>query len=126
MAEGIARARAPRGVRVWSAGSSPSRVNPLAVAALSEIGIDISRAASKGLDAVPLGEIDIVVTLCAEEVCPVFPRPVERIHWPLHDPAAVAGTDEERLEAFRAAREELRARVAELFRTRVEGDVNER
>src|SRR5512146_3362024 len=72
MAEGIARALAPAGVKVSSAGSAPSRLNPLAVRALAEIGLDISGQRAKGLDQIPPGDVDAVVTLCAEEVCPVW------------------------------------------------------
>lgn len=107
MAEAIARRLAPPGVAVYSAGSAPSRVNPLAVEALAEIGLDATAQRSKGLDAIPLSEIDVVVTLCAEEVCPVFPGNVERIHWPLEDPAGQAG--------FRKVRDELGRRIALLL-----------
>lgn len=115
IAEGVARSLAPPGTRVYSAGSEPGTLNPLAVQVLAEAGIDASGQFSKGLDAVPLDDIDLVVTLCAEEVCPLFPRPVRRLHWPLPDPASVAGTEEERLAAFRAVREELAARLPTLF-----------
>lgn len=56
-----------------------------------------------------------MVTLCAEEVCPLFPRPVRKLHWPLPDPAKATGTDEDRLAAFRAVRDELAARLPTLF-----------
>jgi arsenate reductase len=116
MAEAIARSLAPAGLRVLSAGSQPTTINPLAVRALTEIGLDASAQRSKGLDAIPIAEIDTVVTLCAEEVCPVFPGRVVRHHWPLTDPAAVTGTEAERLAAFRRVRDELRRRIAELLR----------
>ncbi len=115
IAEGLARRLAPPGTRVFSAGSEPGVVHPLAVRALAEVGIDASAHRSKGLDAVPLAEIDLVVTLCAEEVCPVFPRPVRREHWPLPDPARVAGDEAARLAAFRAVRDDLAGRIAGLF-----------
>ena len=73
MAEGIARSLAPRGVKVSSAGSSPASVHPQAIRVLKEIGIDISGHRSKGLDSIGTGSVDAVITLCAEEVCPVFP-----------------------------------------------------
>lgn len=116
MAEGLARAMAPEGVEVYSAGSRPSRLNPDAVRAMAEIGIDISHQRSKGIEAVPVERIDTVITLCAEEVCPTFPRPVQRLHWPLPDPAAVKGSPEERLEAFRRVRDEIARRLRELFK----------
>ncbi len=72
MAEGLARSLAPSGVKVSSAGSAPSKLNPLAVKALAELGLDISAHSSKSVDDIPPGDVDVVVTLCAEEVCPVF------------------------------------------------------
>ncbi len=114
LAEALARRERP-GLKIWSAGSAPGRVNPLAVRVLSEIGIDASGQRAKGLDAVPADEVDTVVTLCAEEVCPVFPGNVRRLHWPLPDPAAAAGDEETRLAAFRAVRDELTARIRTLF-----------
>lgn len=115
IAEGLARRLAPPGVRVWSAGSEPGTIHPLAVQVLTEAGVDASAQRSKGLDAVPLDDVDLVVTLCAEEVCPLFPRPVRKLHWPLPDPARSAGTDAERLAAFRAVRDDLAARLPALF-----------
>jgi thioredoxin type arsenate reductase len=115
IAEGLARLMAPSCVRVYSAGSEPGIINPLAVRVLAEAGVDAAGQRSKGLDAVPLDAIDLVVTLCAEEVCPLFPRPVRKLHWPLSDPAKAAGTEEERLAAFRAVRDELAARLPALF-----------
>lgn len=118
MAEALARRLAPKGVPIWSAGSEPAgEVNPLAIRALAEIGIDIRGARPKGLDAIPSGQVDTIVTLCAEEVCPVFPGPVRRLHWPLPDPAAVAGDEQTRLAAFRETRDQLREKVAALFGT---------
>jgi arsenate reductase (thioredoxin) len=114
MAEGLARAVAPAGVQVFSAGSAPSTLNPLATLVMREIGIDIAGHHSKSVADVPRDEIDLVVTLCAEEVCPVFPRPVPRLHWGLPDPAA-AGIGNAAERAFRATRDELRGRIAELF-----------
>jgi len=115
LAEALARHLAPPGVAIYSAGSEPGIINPLAVRVLAEVGVDASGQFSKGLDAIPLGEIDLVVTLCAEEVCPLFPSPVRKLHWPLQDPAKATGTDEERLAAFRAVRDELAARLSTLF-----------
>src|SRR2546422_4545053 len=83
IAEGLARTLAPPGYRFWSAGSEPGTVNPLAVAVMKEQRIDISQQRAKGLPAIPLGEVDTVVTLCAEEVCPVVPGTARRLHWPL-------------------------------------------
>jgi len=115
MAEGIARSLAPQGVKVSSAGSSPSSVRPEAIQVLKEIGIDISGHRSKGLDSIDAASVDTVITLCAEEVCPVFLGKAHRIHWGLPDPAGVAGTEEIRLNAFRSVRDELRLRLKVLF-----------
>ena len=111
MAEGLARAIAPagNGYRFFSAGSHPGTLNPLAVQALAEQGIDIAHLRSKGLDDVPLAEADVIVTLCAEEVCPFVPGrgTVRRLHWPLPDPTDLAG--------FRSVRDELRRLLPELL-----------
>ncbi len=115
MAEGLARSLAPTGVQFYSAGSNPSAVNPLAVEVMREIGIDISHQRSKSLDDIPLDDIDLVVTLCTEEVCPVFPRPVRRLNWRLPDPA-VASDGGDAIARFRAVRDELACRLRELFR----------
>lgn len=115
MAEGIAREILPPSVAVRSAGSRPTGVRLEAAAVLREIGIDISGHRAKSVTEIDAGEIDTVITLCAEEVCPVYFGSVERIHWPLSDPAAARGTEEERLAAFRKTRDELRRRI-EAFR----------
>lgn len=115
LAEGIARSTAPAGVLVWSAGSEPGGVNPLAVRVMDEIGIDIRGQASKLVDEVPWREADTIVTLCgeADEVCPAVAPVVRRVHWPLPDPASAP--EGERLEAFRRARDDIRWRVASLW-----------
>jgi arsenate reductase len=115
MAEGIARSLAPAAVKISSAGSRPSRLNPFAVKALAEIGLDISAHHSKSVDEIPPGDVDAVVTLCAEEVCPVFLGKALRVHWGLPDPAGAGKTDEEQLQAFRDVRDELRRRLAKVF-----------
>jgi arsenate reductase len=115
MAEGLARAMAPAGTEIASAGSSPSSLNPFAVRAMADLGIDISGHRSKSVDDIDPDRVSVVVTLCAEEVCPVFPGRVERLHWPHPDPAAAAGDDEAILESFRATRDAIAARIAEHF-----------
>jgi len=108
MAEGLARTTAPgTGYRFFSAGSQPGTLSPLAVRALAEQGIDIAHHRSKGLDQVPLTKADIIVTLCAEEVCPFVPGVVRRLHWPLPDPSDLA--------AFRSVRDELRRLLPQLW-----------
>ncbi len=114
MAEGLARARFGPRARVASAGSSPTAVNPLAVAALDEVGIDIREQRSTSVDDVDPATVEVVVTLCAEEVCPVFPGRVRRLHWPMPDPAGAPGSEAERLERFRAVRDEIARRLADL------------
>ncbi len=82
---------------------------------LQEIGIDISTHRSKNVAEIPPGDVDTVITLCGEEECPVFLGKATRLHWGLPDPAAVQGSDKERLDAFRATRDELRRRLAALW-----------
>ena len=113
LAEGLARRLAPPGVEVASAGSEPGTIRPEAVRVLAERGIDASSQASKGVDALDASRVTHVVTLCAEEVCPVFPGDVERLHWPHPDPAAAEGDEEARLDAFRAVRDDIEARLRE-------------
>ncbi len=120
MAEGLARSLAPEGLRVYSAGSLPAFVNPYAVRVMGELGIDITSQFSKGVADVPLDEIDTVVTLCAEKVCPVLPGEVQRLHWSCPDPTAAGGSDEARLASFRRVRDEIRAKLSELLNRRDE------
>jgi arsenate reductase len=108
MAEALARRRFGDRLRVQSAGSRPAGVNPVAVRVLAEVGIDMSAQRSKGIDAIDLADVDTVVTLCEEEVCPVVPG-LRRLHWPLADPAAAP--PEEAVEAFRRARDEIARRL---------------
>ena len=114
MAEGLARARFGDRVRVTSAGSSPATVNSFAIAALDELGIDISGHRSKSVDTIDPASVDLVVTLCAEEVCPAFLGNARRLHWPLPDPAGAAGSDAERLDGFRSVRDEIARRLETL------------
>jgi arsenate reductase len=118
MAEGLARALLGDRVEAMSAGSKPSKVNPYAIEAMAEIGIDISSQRSKSVDEIDTAGVDLVVTLCAEEVCPVLPGGVRRLHWPVSDPAAPQ-TDlsaKETLSRFRAARDSIRERIEALGR----------
>ncbi|MDE0910844.1 MAG: arsenate reductase ArsC [Myxococcota bacterium] len=115
LAEGIARTLVPRGVSVHSAGSEPGKLNPLAVVAMAEIGIDISRHYSKSTDEIPSDRIGKVITLCAEEVCPVFPEHVEKFHWPIPDPAGFDGPEDEALTHFRITRDDIAARLRDFF-----------
>ena len=112
MAEGLARQIFGKRAEVSSAGSHPSTVNPHAVEAMAEIGIDITGQASKSVDTIDLSALDLVVTLCAEEVCPILPGCVRRLHWPIPDPAAPEPG--EPLARFRAAREVIREKIEAL------------
>ena len=112
LAEAITRHLAPR-LDVWSAGSEPTHVRPEVRIVLEEVGIDPRGLRSKGVDEIPLDEIELAVTLCADEVCPVLPKRVEQMHWPLPDPSGAPR--EERLEAFRATRDSLLSRIPKLL-----------
>ncbi len=113
MAEGLARTLLGNHTTVMSAGSAPSRVNPYAIEVMAEIGIDISGQRSKSVDDVDPGGIDLVVTLCAEEVCPVLPGRVRRLHWPIADPASTdpSVTPDDFRTRFRTARDQIKARL---------------
>ena len=114
MAEGLARARLGPAVPVESAGSRPSRVNPLAVAVMAEIGIDIGRHESTDVADVDPARVGTVVTLCADEVCPALLGDARRLHWPLPDPAGAAGGEDERRQRFREVRDEIARRLETL------------
>jgi arsenate reductase (thioredoxin) len=116
MAEGLARRLFGERVTVQSAGSAPTRVNPNAIAALAEVGIDASGHTSKLVDDIAPDSIDLVITLCAEEVCPVYPGRVERLHWPLPDPAGAP--PEQAMARFREVRDMLRAKLEAFGRER--------
>ncbi len=116
MAEGIARSLAGDRLRTQSAGSAPSRVNPLAIQALAEIGVDASAQHSKSVDAVDRGAVDTVITLCAEEVCPVYLGAARRLHWPLPDPAGHGAAEAADIERFRTVRDELARRIERFLR----------
>ncbi len=120
MAEGFARHFGRGRVEVHSAGMAPSHLNPYAVAVMQEKSIDISGQQSKAFDWDLARQMDVVVTVCgnANETCPVLPPDVTRLHWPLEDPAATTGTEAQILAKFRAIRDELDTRVAELLRQR--------
>jgi len=117
MAEGLARSLAPEGITILSAGSMPTQVSAYAIEVMSEIGIDLSaqQFQSKSVDDIPKEEVATVITLCAEEVCPVFPGEVEKLHWPHQDPAGVVGSSEEILASFRRVRDQIRAKLVAFF-----------
>jgi arsenate reductase (thioredoxin) len=120
MAEGLARRRFGDAVRVQSAGSEPSRVNPYAVRALAEVGIDASSHTSKHVDTIDPASVDLVITLCAEESCPVFLGDARRMSWAMPDPDRKREdlNDEERLHHFRVARDAIAQRLEVLAAVR--------
>jgi arsenate reductase len=117
MAEGLARHLLGPEVEVHSAGSRPAQVNPLAVEAMQELGIDIRGQRSKSVDGLDAASFDLVITLCADEVCPLLPGKVRRLHWPLPDPAALdpAVDRDAARAAFRQVRDQIRERISGLF-----------
>jgi len=113
MAEALAHRLFPASVRGLSAGSSPSKVNPYAIEVLAELGLDASTQHSKSVQSIDPELFDTVITLCAEEVCPVFLGRARRLHWPIPDPATKAETlpREDLLRRFRTARDTLREKL---------------
>ena len=115
MAEGLARHLFANHIEVQSAGSQPKTVHPLAKLALAEIGIDISSHHSKSCDQLSVefgNDLDYLVTLCAEEVCPVTSfKTAKKVHWPLPDPASETATEDQQMDAFRKTRDEIKKRI---------------
>jgi arsenate reductase len=120
MGEGLFRSQGGEGFEVFSAGTRPGSVRPEAIAVMQEIGIDISGQRSKSVDQFSGRPFDYVVTVCdnARDTCPVFPAGAERLHWSLEDPAAVEGSEAQRLAAFRRIRDQIHERVRAFFRDR--------
>ncbi len=117
MAEGFARELGSNGHRIYSAGTEPKAIHPMTVTVMKESGIDISNHRSKGLDAVPLDDVDLVITLCgdAAETCVNLPLNATRDHWPLPDPSLAQGNEKQMLQVFREVRDNIRARVGKLL-----------
>jgi arsenate reductase len=113
MAEGLLRHLGGGRYEVFSAGTKPVGVNPLAIETMRDIGIDISKQRSKSVAEFAGQQFAAVITVCdsAAEHCPVFPGAPARVHWSLPDPAAISGTHEEKLAAFRRVRDELERRI---------------
>ncbi|NIO04852.1 MAG: arsenate reductase ArsC [Proteobacteria bacterium] len=122
MAEGLLRRYGGSGYAVFSAGTSPSRVHPLAIEVMAEDGIDISGQRSKHVDEFLGQDFDAVISTCdeARDRCPVFTGSGLNIHWDLEDPAEAKGSREEELEAFR----KIRDRLLELIQRDVLGDAD--
>lgn len=117
MAEGLLRHIAGDRFEAFSAGTRPADIRPEAIKVMDEIEIDISGHYPKFVDEFIGQNFDYVVTVCdsAKEACPVFPGKAERLHWSFQDPAAVQGSDGERLSAFRKIRDEIRARIGKFL-----------
>lgn len=117
MAEGFARVLGKGILEPYSAGLKPSQVNPRAMQAMREVGIDISSQTSKSIDDELLLRIDIIITLCghAEAMCPMTPPSIKRMHWPIDDPVAAVGTEEEIMREFRKARDEINKRIQDFI-----------
>jgi len=114
MAEGLLRARGGAAFEVFSAGTEPRTVHPLAIKAMQEIGIDISEHTAKGIDAFAAKPaLDLVITVCdeAQEACPFFPNARKQAHWGFSDPSRVTGTEDERLAAFRHIRDLIAVKI---------------
>jgi len=118
MAEGLLREMAGEGMEVTSAGVAPTHVRPEAIEVMKEIGIDISQHSSKSIDQFLSQPFDFVITVCdnANQLCPTFAGASRRIHWSIEDPAVVTGSDQDRLQAFRLARNELRGRLEKFIK----------
>ena len=124
MAEGLARHLAPADFDIYSAGSAPTTVRLEAIEVMAELGIDITTHTSKSTADVPTAALDHVITLCAEEVCPVALTRAERHHWPIEDPAIdPSAPKSERLAHFRAARSMIRERIEAFLATLKSEDV---
>jgi arsenate reductase (thioredoxin) len=120
MAEGLAKQVFGQSAWIESAGSQPKFVHPLASAVLSEVGIDLTTHSSKAFDQLPekfRANLDYIITLCAEEVCPaVASKSAKRLHWPFPDPAGSAKTEIEQLQNFRKVRDGIRTKLEQLKR----------
>lgn len=110
MAEGLARFIFGGKADFYSAGSMPLKVNPFSIKVMNELGIDISQHSSKSVEDIPVKSFDYVITLCAEEVCPVYLGATTKLHWPFQDPA---GESEPVLaeQKFRKARDLIKEKL---------------
>ena len=113
MAEGLLRHLAGDRFEVFSAGTEATHVRPLAIAAMREIGVDVSGQESETLERYLGEDFEYVVTVCdeANESCPIFPGSKERLHWSFEDPSKASGDEEEQLVVFRRVRSEIQARI---------------
>jgi arsenate reductase len=113
MAEGLLRHMAGDRIEVFSAGIKPAPINPFAIKAMAEIGIDISKQYSKNVEQFVNDPFDYVITLCdnAQQTCPFFPGNAVNLHWDLIDPSQDKGSEEEILAVFRKIRDEIKDKI---------------
>lgn len=117
IAEGLARAMLGERALVQSAGSQPSQVHPCAVEVMREVGVDLSAHTAKLVDGIDPGTVDLVVTVCAEQVCPVALAQVRRFQWPIPDPVAAVTPEmsaDEQLHRFRSVRDMIMRQLDQL------------
>ncbi|MFI5329854.1 MAG: arsenate reductase ArsC [Desulfobaccales bacterium] len=121
MAEGLVNHDLAGRVKAFSAGVSPSRVNPRAIQVMAELGIDIRQQRSKSVAELAGESFDLVITLCdqAQQQCPFFPGDTEVRHVGFPDPARAAGTEAEIMAAFRQVRDDLRKKLIPLLKGKV-------
>ena len=120
MAEGFLRSMAGDRFDVTSAGTDATGVHPLALLAMAEVGVDLSRHTSKTVETFLDRPWDYVITVCdsAQEACPVFPKKTGRLHWSFPDPSRAPGTEDERRDVFRRVRDQIRDQLADWIETR--------
>jgi len=113
MAEGFLRALAGDRFDAVSAGAEATRVHPLAIRVMDEVGVDLRPHSSKTFDRFLTQPWDCVITVCdnANERCPIFPARTTRLHWTFEDPSAASGSEKDRLQAFRRIRDEISAKI---------------
>ena len=111
IAEGLAKDMLPKSYDIRSAGSKPAKnVHIDAILAMNEIGIDISNQKTKSIESLDMefiNKLDYVITLCAEEVCPIVPKSTNTLHWPNEDPDNDSYTKTQSENAFRKTRENI-------------------
>ncbi len=115
MAEGFARFIGPSDMRYFSAGATPGTISDFTIKVMREVGIDISNQRAKPVGDISLDQVNTIISLCEEEVCPPVPSGVHHLIWPLPDPAGLSGSDDDKLQEFRRVRDQIRELVSRLF-----------
>lgn len=123
MAEGFLHHMAGEKFEVYSAGTNPTKINPLAIKVMAEVGIDISSQYSKSVEEFLNQKFDMVITVCdhAKQTCPIFPNPYQKIHWNIKDPAEFQGSNKEKMDFFRKVRDEIKKKCIKLINEEKEG-----